>query len=115
MALQLGTFLHVKAGSGQRFGLGQGGHSFFLDEPQKPEAGHVYGATFIRLDEETILKLRTPLNSGFEEVEKKAKLPELPGLDGMPLPPLPDGNLPLPPLPNASDALAAMKLQMDED
>ena len=33
----------------------------------------------------------------------------------MPLPPLPDGNLPLPPLPNASDALAAMKLQMDED
>jgi len=42
-------------------------------------------------------------------------LPELPGIDGMPLPPLPDGNLPLPPLPNASDALAAMKLQMDED
>ena len=86
-----------------------------IDEPLKPEAGHVYGATFIRLDEGTILKLRTPLDSGFEEVEKKAKLPELPGLDGMPLPPLPDGNLPLPPLPNASDALAAMKLQMDED
>ena len=86
-----------------------------IDEPLKPEAGHVYGATFIRLDEGTILKLRTPLDSGFEEVEKKAKLPELPGIDGMPLPPLPDGNLPLPPLPNASDALAAMKLQMDED
>lgn len=86
-----------------------------IDEPLKPEAGHVYGATFIRLDEGTILKLRTPLDSGFEEVEKKAKLPELPGLDGMPLPPLPDGNMPLPPLPNASDALAAMKLQMDED
>ena len=86
-----------------------------LDEPQKPEAGHVYGATFIRLDEGTILKLRTPLDSGFEEVEKKPKPLELPGLDGMPLPPLPDGNLPLPPLPNASDALAAMKLQMDED
>ena len=86
-----------------------------LDEPLKPEAGHVYGATFIRLDEGTILKLRTPLDSGFEEVEKKVKLPELPGLDGMPLPPLPDGNLPLHPLPNASDALAAMKAQMDED
>ena len=86
-----------------------------LDEPLKPEAGHVYGATFIRLDEGTILKLRTPLDSGFEEVEKKVKLPELPGLDGMPLPPLLDGNLPLPPLPNASDALAAMKAQMDED
>lgn len=86
-----------------------------LDEPLKPEAGHVYGATFIRLDEGTILKLRTPLDSGFEEVEKKMKLPELPGVDGMPLPPFPDGNLPLPPLPNASDALAAMKAQMDED
>ena len=86
-----------------------------LDEPLKPEAGHVYGATFIRIDEGTILKLRTPLDSGFEEVEKKLKLPGLPGLDGMPLPPLPDGNLPLPPLPNASDALAAMKAQMDED
>jgi len=86
-----------------------------IDEPQKPEAGHVYGATFIRLDDVTILKLRTPLDSGFEEVEKKP-LPEgLPNLEGMPLPPLPDGDMPLPPLPNASDALAAMKQQMDED
>ena len=86
-----------------------------IDEPQNPEAGHVYGATFIRLDDVTILKLRTPLDSGFEEVEKKP-LPEgLPNLEGMPLPPLPDGDMPLPPLPNASDALAAMKLQMDED
>ena len=86
-----------------------------IDEPQKPEAGHVYGATFIRLDDVTILKLRTPLDSGFEEVEKKP-LPEgLPNLEGMPLPPLPDGDMQLPPLPNASDALAAMKLQMDED
>ena len=86
-----------------------------IDEPQKPEAGHVYGATFIRLDDVTILKLRTPLDSGFEEVEKKP-LPEgIPNLEGMPLPPLPDGDMPLPPLPNASDALAAMKLQMDED
>ena len=85
-----------------------------LEEPLKPQAGHVYGATFIRLDETSILKLRTPLDSGFEEVEKKAKLPELPG---MPLPPLPDGSMPLPPLPNpnASDALAALKMQMDED
>ena len=88
-----------------------------LEEPLKPQAGHVYGATFIRLDETSILKLRTPLDSGFEEVEKKVKLPELPGLAGMPLPPLPDGSMPLPPLPNpnASDALAALKLQMDED
>ena len=88
-----------------------------LEEPLKPQAGHVYGATFIRLDETSILKLRTPLDSGFEEVEKKAKLPELPGIPGMPLPPLPNGSMPLPPLPNpnASDALAALKMQMDED
>jgi len=88
-----------------------------LEEPLKPQAGHVYGATFIRLDETSILKLRTPLDSGFEEVEKKVKLPELPGIPGMPLPPLPDGSIPLPPLPNpnASDALAALKMQMDED
>ena len=86
-----------------------------IDEPQKPEAGHVYGATFIRLDESTILKLRTPLDSGFEVVEKKQKLPELPGLDGMPLPPLPGMELPPPAMPNASDALAELKLQMDED
>ena len=88
-----------------------------LEEPLKPQAGHVYGATFIRLDETSILKLRTPLDSGFEEVEKKVKLTELPSPAGMPLPPLPDGSMPLPPLPNpnASDALAALKMQMDED
>jgi hypothetical protein len=88
-----------------------------LEEPLKPQAGHVYGATFIRLDETSILKLRTPLDSGFEEVEKKVKSPELPGIPGMPLPPPPDGSMPLPPLPNpnASDALAALKMQMDED
>jgi hypothetical protein len=88
-----------------------------LEEPLKPQAGHVYGATFIRLDETSILKLRTPLDSGFEEVEKKVKSPELPGIPGMPLPPLPGGSMPLPPLPNpnASDALAALKMQMDED
>lgn len=86
-----------------------------IDEPINPEAGHVYGSTFIRLDEATILKLRTPLDSGFEEVEKKPKISELPNLDGMPLPPLPDATLPLPPLPNASDALAAMRVQMGED
>ena len=61
------------------------------------------------------MKLRTPLDSGFEEVEKKLQISELPTLDGMPLPPLPDANLPLPPLPNASDALAVLKVQMDED
>jgi hypothetical protein len=90
-----------------------------LVEPENPQPGHIYGATFIRLDESNILKLRTPLDDGFEEVVKKPKLPELLGPDGNPLPPLPGlGELPLPPLPapnsSASSALAALKDEMKD-
>jgi len=90
-----------------------------LVEPENPQPGHIYGATFIRLDESKILKLRTPLDDGFEEVEKKPKLPDLLGPDGNPLPPLPElGELPLPPLPvansSASSALAALKDEMED-
>ena len=84
-----------------------------IEQSLNSNQSSILGATFIRIDENTIFKLRTPLDSGFEEVEKKAKLPELPG---MPLPPLPDGALPLPlPPPSASDALAQLKQQIDED
>ena len=91
------------------------GHSVLM-EPENPEAGHIYGATFIRIDESRILKLRTPLDSGFEQVKKEA-LPTLPVLldpDGKPLPPLPapDGALPPLPLPAASGALAALRDEM---
>jgi len=94
------------------------GHTI-LDEPLNPEPGHVYGATFIRIDESRILKLRTALDTGFEAVEKiEQQLPQLIGLDGNPLPALlgPDGKpLPMPlPLPDASGALAAMKSEIDE-
>ena len=94
------------------------GHSI-LDEPLNPEPGHVYGATFIRIDESRILKLRTALDTGFEAVEKpKEVIPQLIGLDGNPLPALlgPDGKpLPMPlPLPNASEALADLKSEIDE-
>jgi hypothetical protein len=63
------------------------------------------------------LKLRTPLDSGFEQVKKEA-LPTLPVLldpDGKPLPPLPalDGALPPLPLPAASGALAALRDEMN--
>ena len=90
-----------------------------LVEPENPQSGHIYGATFIRLDENKILKLRTPLDDGFEEVVKKPKLPELLGPDGIALPPLPGlGELPLPPLPvadsSASSALAALKDEMED-
>ena len=94
------------------------GHSVLV-EPENPEPGHIYGATFVRIDEARILKLRTPLDSGFEQV-KKEKAPELPVLldpDGKPLPPLPlpGEGMPLPPLPMpaASGALAALKDEME--
>ncbi|MBT3453342.1 MAG: hypothetical protein HN444_08310, partial [Euryarchaeota archaeon] len=93
------------------------GHAVLV-EPENPEAGHIYGATFIRIDDARILKLRTPLDSGFEQV-KKEKAPELPVLmdpNGKPLPPLPQlgEGMALPPLPMpaASGALAALKDEM---
>ena len=94
------------------------GHTI-LDEPLNPEPGHVFGATFIRIDESRILKLRTALDTGFEAVEKiEEELPQLIGPDGNPLPALlgPDGKpLPMPlPLPDASGALAAMKNEIEE-
>jgi hypothetical protein len=94
------------------------GHSVLV-EPENPEPGHIYGATFVRIDEARILKLRTPLDSGFEQVkkEKAAELPVLLDPDGNPLPPLPlpGEGMPLPPLPMpaASGALAALKDEME--
>lgn len=88
--------------------------------PEHPETGHIYGATFIRIDDTRILKLRTALDDGFEKVQSR-KEPELPQLldpDGNPLPPLVgiDGSpLALPPIiPSASDALALMKEEMED-
>ena len=84
-----------------------------LDEPAQPEAGHIYGATFIRIDDQRVLKYRSPLDSGFEAVITTEKVlekdpTELPQLMG------PDGNqLPLP-LPGPSGALAALKEEMNE-
>ena len=84
-----------------------------LDEPAQPEAGHIYGATFIRIDDQRVPKYRSPLDSGFEAVITTEKVLEK---DPTELPPLmgPDGN-PLPlPLPGPSGALAALKEEMNE-
>lgn len=84
-----------------------------LDEPAQPEAGHIYGATFIRIDDQRVLKYRSPLDSGFEAIITTEKVLEK---DPIELPPLigPDGN-PLPlPLPGPSGALAALKEEMNE-
>ncbi len=86
-----------------------------LDEPLNPDPGHIYGATFIRIDDQRVLKYRSQLDSGFEAVvtnepDPEPALPALPPLIG------PDGNpLPLPELPSPSGALAALKMEMDDD
>ena len=96
------------------------GHTVMV-EPEHPEPGHVYGATFVRIDDARILKLRLPLDVGFESVgPTQAAEPELPvliGPDGKELPPLlaPDGTpLALPPLPAASSALDALREEMND-
>jgi len=91
------------------------GHTV-LDEPEHPQPGHVYGATFIRIDEARVLKLRLPLDVGFESLQSPAPdVPKLIGPDGKELPPLigPDGQpLALPPMPAASSALSALREEM---
>ena len=93
------------------------GHTV-LEEPEHPPPGHVYGATFIRLDEARILKLRLPLDVGFESLQTPAPdVQKLIGPDGKELPPLlgPDGQpLALPPLPAASSALSALRDEMSD-
>lgn len=93
------------------------GHTV-LEEPEHPPPGHVYGATFIRLDEARILKLRLPLDVGFESLQTPAPdVQKLIGPDGKELPPLlgPDGQpLALPPLPAASSALSALRDEMND-
>jgi len=96
------------------------GHSVLV-EPEHPAPGHVYGATFVRIDEARILKLRLPLDVGFESVgpttPAQPELPVLIGPDGKELPPLlsPDGApLALPPLPAASSALDALRKEMED-
>ncbi len=96
------------------------GHTVLV-EPEHPEPGHVYGATFVRIDEGRILKLRLPLDVGFESVgpsqPEQPTLPVLIGPDGKELPPLlsPDGTpLALPPLPAASSALDALREEMND-
>ncbi len=96
------------------------GHTVLV-EPENPAPGHVYGATFVRIDEARILKLRLPLDVGYESVgpaePAQPELPTLIGPDGKELPPLlaSDGTpLALPPLPAASSALDALRQEMQE-
>jgi len=89
------------------------GHNILI-EPAEAEAGHVYGATLVRVDESSILKLRVPLDTGFVAVEEeRATTATLPLPQGLPTPE--ELGLPLPPPPGASGALAALKDEMAND
>ena len=89
------------------------GHNILI-EPANAEAGHVYGATLVRVDESTILKLRVPLDTGYVAVEEeRATTATLPLPQGLPSPE--ELGLPLPPPPGASGALAALKDEMAND
>jgi hypothetical protein len=89
------------------------GHNILI-EPANAEAGHVYGASLVRIDESTILKMRVPLDTGFVAVEEdRTTTATLPLPVGLPSPE--DLGLPLPPPPGASGALAALKDEMAND
>ena len=89
------------------------GHNILV-EPANAEAGHVYGASLVRIDESTILKMRVPLDTGFVAVEEdRTTTATLPLPAGLPSPE--DLGLPLPPPPGASGALAALKDEMASD
>ena len=89
------------------------GHNILV-EPANAEAGHVYGASLVRIDESTVLKLRVPLDDGFVAVEEdRTTTATLPLPAGLPTPE--ELGLPLPPPPGASGALAALKDEMAND
>ena len=84
---------------------------YVYDLPEHPEPGRPYGATFVRLDDARVIKLRVPLDEGFSssatnDPEPLPELPPLPAPGELPplgvLPPLPD------PIEARSDALAAL-------
>ncbi len=92
-----------------------------LSEPENVVSGGIYGATFVRVNDSRILKIRTSLTEGFitlsdpipeGEVPLSLDLPAIPG--GMPLPP-PPGKMPLPLPPPPSSALASLKDEMAAD
>ncbi len=83
-----------------------------LEHPESPEPGRTYGAAFLRLDDDVVLKLRVPLDEGFQAAEEEEEaLPPLPLPPLGDLPPLPA--LPVNPVEARSAALAALSPDKD--
>jgi len=79
-----------------------------LEEPLESLPGRAYGATFVRISDSQILKLRIPLDRGFEMVN--ADSPPSPEELGVAVP----EGMDLPPPPGHS-GLAALKEEMSND
>ena len=119
--------------------LAKPGHGLeIFTEPAKVEPGHPYGATFIRIDDARVLRLRLPLDAGFQsfvdivdgDESEAADTPDglPPPPEGMDLPPPPEGlglppppeGLPPPPPPEfflteGQARLAAFRDELDAD
>jgi len=86
-----------------------------INEPETTEPGHPYGATFVRIDESRVLKVRVALDEGYvASVERKNAMP--PPLGDLPLPDLPlQEGMALPPPPSVGqDKLDAMRDELSE-
>jgi len=91
------------------------GHGLTVIEEDASETdGHPVGATFVRIDETRVMKVRIPLDTGYVAPKDPTAEPELPALPPLPMPAA-DGSLPPLPMPLPSqNALADLAAEMDK-
>ncbi len=84
-----------------------------FDEPESPDSTKPQGVSYVRIDEERILRLRVPLevarkgaslSTNQEEVLTDEDMPPMPPIPGMPPMPPPPGMPPMPPPVNPEDS-----------
>tara|TARA_A100001037_G_scaffold304191_1_gene340212 strand:+ start:2960 stop:3871 length:912 start_codon:yes stop_codon:yes gene_type:complete len=84
-----------------------------FDEPESPDSTKPQGVSYVRIDEERILRLRVPLevarkgaslSTKQEEVLTDEDMPPMPPIPGMPPMPPPPGMPPMPPPVNPEDS-----------
>jgi len=84
-----------------------------FDEPESPDSNKPQGVSYVRIDEERILRLRIPLEVARREVSRSTKqeemltdedMPPMPPPLGMPPMPPPPGMPPIPPPVNPEDS-----------
>ena len=70
-----------------------------LDEPESPDSTKPQGVSYVRIDEDRILRLRIPLEVAPREVTRSTKEEEVVTDEGVPPTPPPPGMPPMPPPP----------------